>query len=108
MSQQSDLISSLVLFEKDFQLDKSYLKLEEIKDIAYDQAFLMIMRVVEDLMAKDFNRLINILYRIDVSEEKLKEALALSNDNPASVVTKMILDRQLQKIETRKKYSSDS
>ncbi|WP_083262347.1 hypothetical protein [Roseivirga sp. 4D4] len=106
MSQQSDLISSLVLFEKDFQLDKSYLKLEERKDIAYDQAFLMIMRVVEDLMAKDFNRLINILYRIDVSEEKLKEALALSNDNPASVVTKMILDRQLQKVETRKKYSS--
>ncbi len=106
MSQQSDLINSLVLFEKDFQLDKSYLKLEERKDIAYDQAFLMIMRVVEDLMAKDFNRLINILYRIDVSEEKLKEALALSNDNPASVVTKMILDRQLQKVETRKKYSS--
>ncbi|OEK03682.1 hypothetical protein BFP97_00515 [Roseivirga sp. 4D4] len=87
-------------------MDKSYLKLEERKDIAYDQAFLMIMRVVEDLMAKDFNRLINILYRIDVSEEKLKEALALSNDNPASVVTKMILDRQLQKVETRKKYSS--
>lgn len=106
MSQQSDIVSSLILFEKDFQLDKSYLNLEERQDIAYDQAFLMIMRVVEDLMAKDFNRLINILYRIDVSEEKLKEALALSNDNPASVVTKMILDRQLQKVETRKKYSS--
>ncbi|MBO3698283.1 hypothetical protein [Roseivirga sp. E12] len=106
MSQQSDLISSLRLFEKDFQLDKSYLNLEEQQGIAYNQAFLMIMRVVEDLMTKDFNRLINVLYRIDVSEDRLKEALALSNDNPASVITKMILDRQLQKVETRKKYSS--
>ncbi len=106
MNQHNDLISSLSLFEKDFQLDKSYLNLKERKEIAYDEAFLMIMRVIEDLMAKDFNRLINILYRIDVSEVKLKEALALSTDNPASIITKMILDRQLQKIELRKKYSS--
>lgn len=106
MSQHDDLISSLTLFEKDFQLDKSYLNLETQEHMAYDQAFLLIMRVVEDLLTKDFNRLINVLYRIDVSEEKLKEALALSNDNPASVITKMILDRQLKKVETRKKYSS--
>ncbi len=106
MSQSNDLISSLSLFEKDFQLDKSYLSLQERKEITYDEAFLLIMRVVEDLMTKDFNRLINILYRIDVSEDRLKAALALSTDNPASVITKMILDRQLQKIEIRKKYSS--
>ncbi len=106
MSVSKDLISGLTLFEKDFQLEKSYLNLENRLEITYDQAFLLIMRVVEDLMAKDFNRLINTLYRIDVSEEKLKEALALSTDNPASVITKMILERQLQKIETRKKYST--
>ena len=106
MSNSKDLIQSLSLFEKDFQLEKSYLELESREDMAYDQAFLLIMRVVEDLMAKDFNRLINILYRIDVPEEKLKEALALSNDNPASVITKMILERELQKVATRKKYSS--
>lgn len=106
MSKHNDLISSLTLFEKDFQLEKSYLNLDAQGEIGYDQAFLMMMRVVEDLMTKDFNRLINILYRIDVSEEKLKEALALSNDNPASVITKMILERQLQKVEIRKKYSS--
>lgn len=106
MSNSKDLISGLTLFEKDFQLEKSYLNLEERKEIAYDQAFLLIMRVVEDLMTKDFKQLINVLYRIDVSEEKLKEALALSTDNPASVITKMILERQLQKVETRKKYST--
>lgn len=106
MSEHNDLISSLTFFEKDFQLEKSYLNLQAHEEVSYDQAFLMIMRVVEELLTKDFNRLINILYHIDVSEDRLKEALALSTDNPASVITKMILDRQLQKVETRKKYSS--
>lgn len=106
MSNSKDLISGLVLFEKDFKLEESYLDLASRTEIAYDQAFLLIMRVVEDLMTKDFNQLINVLYRIDVSEEKLKEALALTNDNPASIIAKMILERELQKVETRKKYSS--
>ena len=106
MSEHSDLINSLTLFEKEFQLEKSYLNLQAKEEISYDQAFLMIVRVVEDLLSKHFNGLINVLYRIDVSEEKLKGALALSNDNPTSVIAKMILDRQLQKVALRKKYSS--
>lgn len=106
MSEHSDLINSLSLFEKEFQLEKSYLNLQAKEEISYDQAILMIVRVVEDLLSKDFNGLINILYRIDVSEEKLKAALALSNDNPASLIAKMILERQLQKVALRKKYSS--
>ncbi|WP_141719808.1 hypothetical protein [Roseivirga misakiensis] len=100
-----DLMSGLALVEKDFKLEKSYLNLSERTEIGYDQAFLLVMRVVEDLMARDFNQLINVLYRIDVSEEKLKEALAITNDNPASIIANMIIERQLQKVETRKKYS---
>ena len=102
---QEEIRSSLALFEKDFQLDPSYLGLQEDKAFSYDEAFLLIMRVIEDLLAKDFNGLLNVLYRIDVSESKLKEALAESTDNPASVITQMIIERQLQKVATRKKYS---
>ena len=106
MNNNKDLVRGLMLFEKDFQLDKSYLNLEKNQHITYEEAFLRIMRVVEDLLAKDFKHLINVLYRIDVSEEKLKEALAESTDNPASIITKMIIERELQKVATRKKYSS--
>ena len=105
MSQAEDINQSLQLFEKDFQLSKDYLQLEEKKKYSYDEAFLKIMRVVENLMEKDFQQLINVLYRIDVSEAKLKEALALSTDNPASVITKMIIERELLKVEFRRKYS---
>ncbi len=105
MPQSEDIKLGLQLFEKDFQLESEYLQLSEKKEFTYDDAFLKIMRVVEDLLAKDFQQLVNVLYRIDVSEEKLKEALATSVDNPASVITKMIIERELLKVEFRKKYS---
>jgi hypothetical protein len=40
-----------------------------------------------------------------VSEEKLKAALAIS-PNPAQTISEMIWERELQKVETRKKYSA--
>lgn len=105
MSDSKDIKQSLQLFEKDFQLEPEYLQLEKQKTFTYEEAFLKIMRVVEDLMEKDFQQLLNVLYRIDVSESKLKEALAFSTDNPASLITKMIIERELLKVEFRKKYS---
>lgn len=107
MPETKDIKQGLKLFEKDFHLDKDYLQLAKKKEYTYDEAFLKIMRVVEDLLAKDFQQLVNALYRIDVSEEKLKEALATSTDNPASIITKMIIERQLLKVEFRKKYSQE-
>lgn len=102
---QKDIQDSLILFEKDFQLEKSYLALEQQTRYTYDQAYLKILRVVEDLLARDLNALLNILYIIDVSEELLKKALAKSEDNTAAIITDMIFKRALQKVETRKKYS---
>ena len=101
----ADIKASLALFQKDFQLDQSYLSLDSQETFTYEQAYLKIMRVVGDLLERDFNTLLNVLYRIDVSEEQLKKALAASNDNPAAVITDMILKRELQKVETRRKYS---
>jgi len=101
----NDIKASLVLFEIDFQLDHSYLALEKQDTFTYDQAYLKVMRVVEDLLERDFKTLINVLYRIDVSEEQLKKVLAEASDDPAAIITDMILKRELQKVETRRKYS---
>jgi hypothetical protein len=66
-------------------------------------------KVVSYLMDKDLNRLLNALYRIDVSEAKVK--LVLSKEAPdqlSGALTDLIIARELQKIETRRKYSSNS
>lgn len=54
------------------------------------------------LMDQDFERLMQVLYRIDISEEKTKLAFAASN--PANELAKLIIERELQKVATRKKY----
>ena len=61
---------------------------------------------VNHLIQHDFQQLIFVLYRIDVSEQKLK---LLLNQHPAEdagkLIAAMIIERQLQKIATRQQYS---
>ena len=99
-----DIQTGLALISKDFQVDPSDWQLPNDTELTQDKAFDFLLKLVENLMTHDFNRLLNSLYRIDVSEEKLKMALAES-DNPAKTVAQMIWERELQKVETRKRYS---
>ena len=63
---------------------------------------------ISELIASDMAKLIQLLYRLDVDENTLRETL---NDNPAvdaaKIVADMIMERQLQKIRTRKLYKKD-
>jgi len=56
------------------------------------------------LINSNFNKLILILYRLDVSEKKLKQLLATSPAHNAGVlIATMIIDRQLEKIISRRR-----
>jgi hypothetical protein len=59
--------------------------------------------LINQLINSDFYALVQLLYRIDVSEKKLKEVLNnnLNNDS-APLIADLIIKRQLQKIESRK------
>ena len=77
-----------------FEIDQSDFKIE---------GFEKKLRVrVEELLQKDFPRLINILYRLDVDEEKLKTRI---NNRPATdaaeLISKLIIERQLEKLKIR-------
>ena len=60
---------------------------------------------ISELMDNNFDKLINTLYRIDVNEDKLQLAFMDKNKEklPESIAN-LIIERQLQKIEMRKKY----
>jgi hypothetical protein len=64
---------------------------------------------INDMINKDFNALIQLLYRIDVNEAKLRGVL---RDNQASdsgrLIARLILERQWQKILTRREYGRKS
>ena len=58
------------------------------------------------LLDNDISKMMNILYRTDVNEDKLKKLLISNSELPsAEVIADAYLARQKEKIETRKKYS---
>jgi hypothetical protein len=61
---------------------------------------------IDRLIQADVANLINILYRLDISESKLERLL---KENPsidaAAIITDLVIERQLEKIASRKKYS---
>ncbi|MEI9807158.1 MAG: hypothetical protein WDO16_04310 [Bacteroidota bacterium] len=61
---------------------------------------------INALLATDFDRLISILYRMDVSEVKLKQLL---KDNPAEdaarIIAALMIERQAEKIKSRRQFS---
>ena len=60
---------------------------------------------LKDLLDNNFSLLVNTLYRIDVSEEKLNELFGSKNRAPIpTALADLIIERQLLKIHFRKKY----
>jgi hypothetical protein len=61
---------------------------------------------INDLIERDFQKLISILYRLDVSEEKLKSLLLKNEGEDAGIIiAHLIIERQLQKIKSRQQFS---
>ncbi|MET4082906.1 hypothetical protein ABIB40_002870 [Pedobacter sp. UYP30] len=62
---------------------------------------------LNELVANDFNKLIGILYRIDISQEKAVAALAegAETETAGEILASLIINRQKEKIYYRKLYS---
>jgi len=61
------------------------------------------------LINHDFEKLVFYLYRVDVNESKMRQLLdQREGENAASLIADLIIERQLQKIESRKKFSSNN
>ncbi|GEM_PF-228280 len=60
---------------------------------------------VNELIQHDMQELIRILYRIDISEPKLKFLLKEKvGEDAALIIADLIIERQLQKIKTRQQF----
>ena len=63
---------------------------------------------INDLIIHDFERLVSLLYRIDIDEKKLKSLLSFHPDiNSGDTIAAMIIERQLQKIKSRQASRRD-
>jgi hypothetical protein len=98
MQEGAELIRSINQ-ELQLQLAES-LSLEELKK--------RMSREVNELINNDFEKLVFLLYRIDVDENKMRYLLQQSEgENAAALIADLIIERQLQKIQSRKGSKTD-
>jgi len=63
---------------------------------------------INELILHDFNRLISILYRADISEKKLNAVLEQNkNEDAGKLIAGIFIERQLQKIRSRQENRRD-
>jgi len=74
-------------------------------EISLDELPIRLSEYLNGLIQKDFQKLIMLLYRIDISEAKLKQLLQQPPKEDASkIIAQLIIERQLEKIKSRKTY----
>jgi ribosome-associated translation inhibitor RaiA len=60
---------------------------------------------INHLINTDFEKLVYYLYRIDVNETKMKQLLKSQNDNTGDIIADLMIERQLQKLKSRRENS---
>lgn len=106
MEEEKNQVVEIVKFvEKDFSTGNNnslipstdLASLEEFKKYLTDK--------LKFLLDEKFDALVNILYRIDISENKLSQLFSGSKkDSIPSSLADMIIERQLEKLRLRKLY----
>lgn len=86
------------LVSKDFLLHKG----ADIDTSNFDKLKEWLAIEIQLLIDRNFHGFLNLLYRIDVDEQKAKEAFACND--PSMKLAELIIERELQKVESRKKY----
>ncbi len=64
----------------------------------------IIANYINPLISHNFNKLISILYRLDINEKKLRQLLNDNHDEDAgTIIADLIIERQMQKIQARER-----
>lgn len=102
---RKDLQQASLLISEPFELEVELNSDQELTD-----QLTLLKQALADriyyLLTHNTDQLKGILYRIDVAEQKvLKIVSELSLEESALAIAGLIIDRQLEKVETRRKYS---
>lgn len=98
-------ISQLISKEFALQGINSVLRCDDYNNLKELRNYLS-HKIIE-LMDRNYDLFFKALYRIDISEEKLQRLFAIGNKEfIPSALADLIIERQIQKLEFRRKYRS--
>ena len=92
------------------QLEKDFLMVGVNFDVpkpvlSYSSLFNFTLHLVDALNEKDSQKILNLLYRIDLSEEIVKDEMQQTDLSFTKMISEMIVKRELYKVIIRKKFS---
>ena len=78
-------------------------------DISFQELKEKLAAHINHLINHDFEKLVSLLYRIDVNENKIRQLLEQQGgEDAAGLIADLIIERQLQKIKSRKETKSNN
>ncbi|MEO6330774.1 MAG: hypothetical protein ABIO55_17700 [Ginsengibacter sp.] len=81
------------------------LEIQLPQPISEDELLQKLSEFINQLIKTDFEKLVFILYKADVSESKLKQLLQQNSYQDASpVIAKLIIEREREKIYSRSRF----
>jgi len=93
----TELTSELIARDFGLEIGEEPLSEQELFDLLANEVAYMIERRLDSLLS--------LLYRLDVAESKINHALSPYAKDPANIeIARLIMDRQKQRILTKKKY----
>lgn len=96
----SNIQAVAYLVIKDFKLSENR---EEFLSIGLEEFREKLQKMIAYLLDNKFDRLLNAMYRLDINEQKFRLALSgHDNQNIAREITDLIIERESQKVITRK------
>ena len=106
MDNEKQQVVEIVKFvEKDFLISDNNSLIPSADIASLEEFRKYLTERIKILLDEKFDTLVNILYRIDISEKKLSQLFSGKNrDSILASLADLIIERQLQKIRLRKMY----
>lgn len=76
-----------------------------LRENEFEEKRLALAAALNRLLQSDFQKLVSLLYRIDISESKLKFLLKEHPSTDAAlIIADLVIERQLQKLRSKQQY----
>lgn len=86
---------------KDFSLELN-------RNISEDELASLLAIHINEMILHDLPKLIQLLYRVDISEKKMKHTLAENKNYEAGmIIARMVIERQKEKAKSRATFKQD-
>jgi len=84
--------------EKDLMLQDNSISINGDMESAYFEIFCKTKVIVGEMLDNDYKKLLSLMYRVDVSENRFNMAFKESVGKVAASLTELIIERELKKV----------